>query len=539
MRTAPAPRRAVADLPAYRPGRSAGAAMADHGLGSAVKLASNELALPPLPSVARAIEAAVGGTTRYPDHGATALRRALAECLGVEPERVAVGCGSVGLLQQLALAYTGPGTEVLYGWPSFEAYPVFTGTTGATPVAVPLRRQTLDVDALVGALTPRTRLVLVANPNNPTGTALRRDALVRLADALPPGCLLVVDEAYREFVTGADVPDGLELLGHRPDVVVLRTFSKAHGLAALRVGYLVGDPAVVAAVDKVLVPFAVNGLGQVGALASLAASQEVADRVAGVVAERGLVAAALRDAGWGVPDAQANFVWLPAGQAAAPLAAALEREGVVTRPFPGRGVRVTVGTASENDRFLTALAAVADRPDVGAPAAWALPVGPGAAEVAAWIDRLDHVACRLHAHATLHRFDGLTRPDPGGEERWDAGQVWAHLAELGGYWLGQLDDVLAHPGPEPVPFGRTKADPVRVGAIEAGRAREPLAHHEAVCRAIDGLHARLLELTPDDWRRAGRHETLGVLTVADQLQHFHVGHYEEHADQLDELVVPR
>jgi hypothetical protein len=159
--------------------------------------------------------------------------------------------------------------------------------------------------------------------------------------------------------------------------------------------------------------------------------------------------------------------------------------------------------------------------------------------VTRWIDRLDHVSCRLHAHATLHRFDGWTRPDPGGDERWDAGQIWAHLAELGRYWLDQLDLVIDHRGPGPVAFGRTKADPARVGAIEGGRDRDRTVQYDAVCRAIDGLRSRLLELTADDWTRVGHHETLGALTIADQLRHFHVGHYEEHADQLDELVVAR
>lgn len=534
MRTAPAPRTAVAALPAYRPGRSAGMAMADHGLDSAVKLASNELPVLPLPSVAKAIENAIVTTTRYPDHRAGELRSALADRLGVPVDRLAVGCGSVGLIQQLALAYTGAGNEVIYGWPSFEAYPVFAGIAGATPVPVPLRRQTLDAAAISSALTSRSRLVLVANPNNPTGTALREKALVDLADSLPEGCLLVVDEAYREFVTGADVPDALALLGDRPNVAVLRTFSKAHGLAALRIGYLVGHPDVVAAVDKVLVPFSVNGLGQVAALASLAAPDELADRVAGVVAERGLVSASLRSAGWIVPDAQANFVWLPAGDASAPLATALEQAGVVTRPFPGLGVRVTIGTAPENDRFLTALADVVQRPDVAASTSWALPAGADAAPVAAWVDRLDAVECRLHTHATLHRFGGLTHPDPGGTERWDADQIWAHLAEFGRYWLAQLDHVLDAPVQGPVPFGRTKSDPVRIAALSL----PPDEQYEAVRRAIDALRGRLLELTLSDWNRVGRHETLGDLTVAEQLQHFHIGHYEEHADQLDTLVVP-
>ncbi|MCU1498957.1 MAG: pat, partial [Acidimicrobiales bacterium] len=301
---APVARRGIADLPVYRPGRSARAAMSDHGLPSAVKLASNELPLAPLPSVASAIEVAVGAGNRYPDHFATELRAALAHRLGVGSERVAVGCGSGGLLQQLALAFAGPGDEIAFGWPSFEVYPLLAGQTGASSVAAPSRGQSLDADAIVAALTERTRLVLLAVPNNPTGTAMRAGELRAVADALPPGCLLVVDEAYREFA-GPDVPDALALLGHRPDVAVLRTFSKAHGLAALRVGYLVAHPEVVTAVDKVLVPLAVNALGQAAGLAWLAAAEVLAARVAGGVAVGGLVVGSLRRAGWWVPVAQA------------------------------------------------------------------------------------------------------------------------------------------------------------------------------------------------------------------------------------------
>ncbi|HEX2577177.1 MAG TPA: aminotransferase class I/II-fold pyridoxal phosphate-dependent enzyme, partial [Aquihabitans sp.] len=475
----------------------------------------------------------------------------LADHLGVDAARVLVGPGSVGLLQQLALAYGGPGAEVAYGWPSFEAYPVFTGLSGATPVAVPLRRQTIDAGALAAALSPRTRLVLVANPNNPTGTALRAAELEALADALPDGCLLVVDEAYREFVSGADVPDAIELLGHRDDVAVLRTFSKAHGLAGLRVGHLVAHPDVVSAIGRVAPPFAVNAVAHVAAAASLAAADELAERVGRVVAERARIASALRRDGWGVPDAQANFVWLPAGDAAADLAVALERLGVVTRPFAGDGVRVTIGTPEEGDRFLAALATAAtDDPSLAA--RWQLPTGARAAHATRWVERLDAVAARLRAHLA-RRHDGLTEPDPGGDERWDEGQVWAHLAEFGRYWLAQLDLVLDaqrdadRGGPsggdradvEPVPFGRTKADAGRIAAIADGRHRPPEDAHADVLRAIDALRARLLELTVDDWAAVGRHETLGELTVDDQLQHFHVGHYEEHADQLDALTVDR
>lgn len=530
---APRPRTSVDALPAYRPGRSATTAMADHGIDHAVKLASNESPHGPLPSVAKAIEDAVADVNRYPDHRATALREAIGAHLGVEPARVAVGAGSVGLLQQLVLAYTTPGDELAYGWPSFEAYPVYSALTCATPAAVPLRRMTLDAGRMVQALRPRTRLVLVANPNNPTGTALRTDELLAIADALPEGCLLVVDEAYREFVRGADIPDALELLGDRPNVAVLRTFSKAYGLAALRVGYLVADPHVVDAVDKVLIPFAVNAVGQAAALASLEAVDELDDRVGAITAERQRMVDALRRRGWMVPDAEANFVWLPAGGAADALALELERRGVVTRPFDGYGIRVTVARPADTDLFVDAFDDAAEV--VEAAGSWLLPVGAEARMAAAWIDRLDDVEARLAAHVEA-QHEGLTDPDPGGSEQWDEGQVWAHLAEIGWYWLAELDLVLDDPHAGPVPFGRTKADPDRIAAIAAGRDLPPAEQFAVVRRAVDALRARLAELSTSDWTRVGRHSTLGDLTVADQLEHFHVGHYEEHADQLDTLV---
>lgn len=525
--TAPAPRASVADLPLYRPGRSAEVAMAEHGVEDAVKLASNESALGPLPAAARAAAEAAEAANRYPDHLATALRRRLAEHVGVDVDRVAVGCGSVGLLQQLAIAYLEPGTHAAYGWPSFESYPIATRMTGATPVQVPLRRQTIDATALADAATAGWRLVLIANPNNPTGTAVRTADLVALADAIDPSTLLVVDEAYREFVTGADVPDAVAVLGDRPNVAVLRTFSKAYGLAALRIGYLIGPPDVVAAVDLVLPPFAVNGPGQAAALASLDHHDEAMVRVADVIVERDRVREELWRRGLPVPDSQANFVWLPCGDDAAALSLALERRGVVTRPFAGSGVRVTATTADEGDRFLRALDDA--RGEVALDAAWQV-----AAHAGPWVARLDAVEQRLTLLADKHA-PGLTSADPQTGERWDAGQVWAHVAEFGPYWLGELDHVLDAEEPDPVPFGRTKVDPVRVAAIESGRHVDPAVQLATARRAIDGLRARLSELTDADWARRGQHSTLGTMSIDDQLQHFHVGHYEEHADQLEHV----
>jgi histidinol-phosphate aminotransferase len=349
----PAPR--VGGLPSYRPGRSAADALADHGVADAIKLASNELPWGPVPSVVEVLRRQAAEVNRYPDHLAKRLRARLASELGVQPSQVATGAGAVGLLNQLALAYVAPGDEVVRGEPSFEAYPIFTRLAGGTDVAVANEHHRLDTAAMAAAVSPRTKLVLVANPNNPTGTAVTLDAILELASFLPPGALLVVDEAYREFVTDPAAGSALALAREHPNVVVLRTFSKAHGLAALRVGYAVAHCSVVETLDKVLIPFSVGALGQEAALASLDAGGEVAGRVAVAVDERRRMAAAVAEAGWDIPDAQANFIWLPAGEGAALLGRHLERAGVVARTFEGAGVRVTVGTADQNDRFLGAL----------------------------------------------------------------------------------------------------------------------------------------------------------------------------------------
>jgi histidinol-phosphate aminotransferase len=347
-----APVSRVARLPGYQPGRS---------VEGAVKLSSNEDPYGPLPAAVDAAAAAVvseGGL--YPDHGAPALRAALASSLGVDVSSIAVGCGSVGLLQQLLLAFAESGDDVVYPWPSFIAYPQFAELVGARRVEVPLRSWTADVEALLEAVTPATRLVLLANPNNPTSTAIDTASLLRLADGLPATCLLVVDEAYREYVTSTEVGDAVSLLGGRPNVVVLRTFSKAHALAALRVGYLVASADVVAVVDATLTPFAVNGAGQAAAVASLARRDEIAERARRVASMRDDVVRELHARGlYDVPASQGNFVWLPSDDAAA-LATALEGQGVVTRPL-GAGVRVTVGTPEQNERFLAALDAVMAR----------------------------------------------------------------------------------------------------------------------------------------------------------------------------------
>jgi hypothetical protein len=252
------------------------------------------------------------------------------------------------------------------------------------------------------------------------------------------------------------------------------------------------------------------------------------------VAERERRAAELRTRiGLSVPDPQANFVWLPAGVQSAALTLELERAGVVTRPFPGEGVRVTVGASEENDRFLAALDKLA--PALGLAEAWLLPIGDRARQVQAVVERCDDADRRLVAHGDAAHA-GLTEPDPGGTERWDADQVWAHLAEIGDYWRGELDRVVAAAEPEPVPFGRVKTDPARIAAIEAGRHRSVTANLEDARRSLSALRAYVAGLSEADWSRVGRHQTLGDMTIERQLEEFHIGHVEQHLDQLDGLA---
>ncbi|MGH3686937.1 MAG: pyridoxal phosphate-dependent aminotransferase [Pseudonocardiaceae bacterium] len=333
-------------LPGYVPGRT---------IAGAVKLASNEVSAGPLPSVIAAICDAATGVNRYPDNGATALVDRLAARLDVSPTHLATGCGSVTLCQQLVQATCGPDDEVLFAWRSFEAYPLITQVFGVRQRAVPLRvDHTHDLAAMLDAITPATRLVFVCNPNNPTGTAVRRDELAGFLDAVPDGVLVALDEAYHEFVTDPAVPDGVALHRGRDNLAVLRTFSKAYGLAGLRVGYCVAPEPVTAAVRKVFVPFSVSSLAQVAALASLDVEDELLARCRGVVAERNRVRAELLAMGYPVPESQANFVWLPLGAQTTPFTEHCLEHHIVIRPFSPDGARITISTRSENEVFLTA-----------------------------------------------------------------------------------------------------------------------------------------------------------------------------------------
>jgi histidinol-phosphate aminotransferase len=354
-------RPALDRIPAYVPGRSAEVVAAEHGIDDVVKLASNEASFGPLPAARLAIADAVSGINRYPDDRSAALTDALAEHYGVEPSQVLIGAGSVNLCRLAFAATVDRDDDVVIAWPSFEMYPILALQVGANAVRVPLVEQRHDLDAMADAVTDRTRLVFVCNPNNPTGTAVDGAALTRFLDRVPADCLVVLDEAYREFVTAPEVPDGLDVLAGHENVAVLRTFSKAYGLAALRVGYAIAHPEVILALRKVALPFRVNALAQVAALASLGAHDEMRQRVDGVIAERARLLAAMQELSLPVVPSEANFLWLDMPDQAAALGAFSERRGVVLRAFAGVGVRVTIGASSENDRLLSVLdAALAD-----------------------------------------------------------------------------------------------------------------------------------------------------------------------------------
>ena len=354
----PAIRSAIADIPAYVPGRPP----AVRAGVSTYKLSSNENPYPPLPGVLEAAARAAEVMNRYPDMGCTALYQALSERLQVPTTQLAAGTGSVAALYHLLQAFCESGDEVVYAWRSFEAYPIAVAVTGATSVRVPLDAEARhDLDAMGEAITDRTKVVVVCTPNNPTGPAIGRRELETFLDRVPSHVLVVVDEAYREFVRIDDPLDAVDFVADRPNVAAMRTFAKAYGLAGFRVGYVVAPEPVAAAVRACSLPFGVSSIAQAAAVASLDHEPELLKRVDALVTERERVVAALRGQGWPVPDAQGNFVWLPAGGHTAEFAAAADQAGVMVRPFGDEGARVSIGEEAGNDVFLSVASRFATR----------------------------------------------------------------------------------------------------------------------------------------------------------------------------------
>lgn len=342
-------RAALDAVPAYVPGKPAAA---PPGI-TAYKLSSNENPYPPLDSVRVVLDKALDTINRYPDMANVDLIAAIAAFVGVAPANIAVGTGSVGILGQIIQATCDAGDEVVFAWRSFEAYPIVAALAGAVSVPVPVdAAQRHQLSAMAAAVTERTRVIIVCSPNNPTGTVVRRAELDAFLAAVPRDVLVVLDEAYLEFVRDADAPDAVEVWRANPNVMVLRTFSKAYGLAGLRVGYAVAHEAVAAALRKCAVPFGVNSLAQAAAIASLEARDELMARCDALVSERERVVAGLADQGWTLCDSQANFVWFPLGEDSAAFSAACQDAGLMVRQYGTDGVRVTIGEVEANTRFL-------------------------------------------------------------------------------------------------------------------------------------------------------------------------------------------
>ena len=361
---------ALDKIVAYEPGQPIERVMHEYGLSEVVKLASNEFPQPPFPEVREAIIAAVDDLNRYPDGDSTDLRAALAGHYGCRPEQVAVGAGSCELLLLLGDVLLEKGDEVAFADPSFVVYSDLCLMHDATAVRVPLVDFTHDIDAMIAAVTPRTKMLIVCNPNNPTGTYVPVADIARLVEAVPDDVVVVIDEAYNEFVTAADSQDGLTIQAGHENVIVLRTFSKIYGLCGLRVGYGIGPEELRAAFDKVRQPFNVSRLAQAAAIEALKHQDEVARRREQNAAVRASMVAKLAARGRASVPSEANFMLVDTRDLCHPhdqVCGVLLSMGAIVRDGNALGcpgwARVSVGTESEIDFFLHRLASL----EVGAP----------------------------------------------------------------------------------------------------------------------------------------------------------------------------
>jgi histidinol-phosphate aminotransferase len=347
------PRAVLDKLPRYAAGKPP---VAIEGLES-YKLSSNENPLPPIPAVLEAI-ADTTAVNRYPDPVANALRSELAEFLDVPMEDIVTGTGSLGALNQILATFAGqnddgPPDEVVYPWRSFEAYPISVGLSGANSVQVPVKEDgTHDLQAMADAVNDRTKIVLLCTPNNPTGPSLTTSEVEWFIAQVPSDVIVIIDEAYQEFVRDPEVVNGIEMYNKYPNVISLRTFSKAHGLANLRVGYSVSNPELTQYLRVSAVPFGVSSVGEHAAIASLRNFDQVKERVQSLVDERERVTSGLKNLGWFVPEAQGNFVWLQLGENTQEFAALAGEQALSVRAFGDEGIRVSIGEPEANTRFL-------------------------------------------------------------------------------------------------------------------------------------------------------------------------------------------
>jgi histidinol-phosphate aminotransferase len=331
-------------LPAYKQGKS---------IEGGFKLSSNENPYPPLPGVLESVAFASEHLNRYPDAAAPDLTAKLAERYGVQPEQVIIGPGSVALLVQFVLAAAGAGDEVVYSWRSFEAYPWMPTLTGAVSVRVPNGPDHRhDLPAMAAAITERTRLVIVCSPNNPTSTIVTQAEFEHFMTLVPSDVLVILDEAYTEFVTDADAVNGATLLSRYPNLVVLRTFSKAYGLAGLRIGYGIGPASILDIARITAMPLGLTDQAQQAAIASLDHEVELRERVSHIAVRRDAFWSALVAQGWEVPEPQGNFVWLPLGEHTQEGAELYAANGMIVRPFHPEGVRISIGEEESVEKLL-------------------------------------------------------------------------------------------------------------------------------------------------------------------------------------------
>jgi histidinol-phosphate aminotransferase len=355
----------IAELDPYPPGKPIEELERELGVRDSIKLASNESAFGPSPQVVQAIQEAAAGIHRYPDGSCFYLRQAVAKVVGVDENQLLFGCGSDEILEILVKTFLGPGEEAVIPWPSFAMYPIVTRGMGGVPVHVPLDAEFRpDVDTLASAVTERTRLLFLANPNNPTGTSIGAEDFHKLLEQVPERVLVVCDEAYREYVRRPDFPDALAALARRPTVVVLRTFSKVHGLAGLRIGFAVGDPELVELLERARHPFNVSSLAQAAALAALGDREHVARAVALNALGLQQLEEGFRELGLPFATSDANFLLVRIGEGTNRVYEALLQRGVITRPLGAFGLhdhlRVTVGLPLENERLLQVLREVCE-----------------------------------------------------------------------------------------------------------------------------------------------------------------------------------
>ena len=342
-------RQAIEQLPGYK----AGASAPNLAGFTPYKLSSNENPFNPLPGVVDAISHSLSDVNRYPDPLATELTNRLATEFAVDAEAIALGTGSVGVCQQIVQALCDAGDEVIFAWRSFEAYPIITTIAGAKSIQVPLTSDgSHDLPAMAQAITERTKLIFVCTPNNPTGNIVKHSELLDFLAKVPSHALVVIDEAYVEFNRDEDAVNSLELFRNFPNVAILRTFSKAYGLAGLRVGFVIAPAAVAAAVRKTAVPFGVSTVAQVAAVASLDRKVELQERISEIIETRTWLEEQLKDLGFVLPASQANFIWLGLGEKSQSFAQDCNQIAIAVRCFPNEGIRITIGERAALEQLL-------------------------------------------------------------------------------------------------------------------------------------------------------------------------------------------